>query len=82
VTVWGNVTTSYGMDMNHALCCGTTGTVVMRTDGGHTTTTDTSNQTNYTSANAITTGSLTTNLNWTSSLMLANQTGPNGDHAH
>src|ERR1039457_6234479 len=67
------------MDMTHTICYGTSGAVVMRIDGGHTTLADTSGQTNYTAPNAITTGSLTTNLNWTSSLALSNETGPNGD---
>ncbi|HLZ09336.1 MAG TPA: hypothetical protein VKT80_12150, partial [Chloroflexota bacterium] len=75
----GNVTTNYGLDMTHTLCYGTTGAIVMRIDGGHTTVTDTSNQTNYTAPNSITTGSLTTGLNWTASLGLSNETGPNGD---
>jgi RHS repeat-associated protein len=75
----GNVTTSNRLDMTHKLCYGTTGAVVMSIDGGHTTTTQTSSQTNYTAPNTITTGSLTTSLNWSSSLNLTNETGPNGD---
>jgi hypothetical protein len=43
--------------------------------------TQTSSQTNFTAPNAITTGSLTTSLNWNSSLALSNQSGPNGDTA-
>src|SRR2546425_10001680 len=55
--------------------------MVMRIDGGHTTTSDTSSQTNYTAPNTITTGSLTTSINWTPSLAPSNETGPNGDTA-
>ncbi len=75
----GNVTTSYGLDMTHALCYATTGAVFMRTDGGHVTSGQTSSQTNYTAPSAITTGSLTTSLNWTGFLGLSSVTGPNGD---
>ncbi len=75
----GNVTTSFGLDMRHDLCYATTGAVFMRTDGGHVTSGQTSSQTNYTAPSAITTGSLTTSMNWTGFLGLAGVTGPNGD---
>ncbi len=65
--------------MTHALCYATTGAVFMRTDGGHVTSGQTSSQTNYTAPSAITTGSLTTSLNWTGFLGLSSVTGPNGD---
>ena len=76
--VFGNITTSYGLDMQHDMCYATTGAVVARTDGGHTTTSTTNSQTNYTAPNAITTGSFTTNINWTGALSLSNETDPGG----
>jgi YD repeat-containing protein len=75
----GNVTTNYGMDMTHSMCYATTGAVIRSTNGGHTSTTQTSATTNYTAPTAITTGSLTTTLSWDNMLRPTGETGPNGD---
>ncbi len=51
----------------------------MRTDGGHVTSGQTDGTANYTAPTAMTTGSLTTSMNWTGFLGLSSVTGPNGD---